>query len=267
MKEHFGHYIPFERKSATQKQNYNEFSSKFKCLFCQAKDEERVNETPYLYACYTGRDDNGADLDNVLLYNTGLKTNFFRGIILERNRESDGSGIDYEYDFQTKEEFYSCLNKRIVPDREYLIDTGFLDLKNEPAAEGGKVVHFYNLFRKWLCDSPTERIKDMGNNLQNKDFEMVIHYNGPSDFSESGFIKRIIDGVVSAMEAFNPKQGHRVIDGIDPIICPEVSVLNSENHYTLNGKGWNPQDHLLRRLVLIKGNPHDKSVRIMIRPL
>ena len=142
MKEHFEHYIPFERRSTTQINNYNRFSSKFKCLFCQAKDEERVKKTPYLYACYTGRDDNGADLDNVLLYNTGLKTNFFKGIILERNREPDGPGIYYEYVFQTKEKFYSCLNERIVPDTEYLIDTGFLVFENEPAAEGRKVVHF-----------------------------------------------------------------------------------------------------------------------------
>ena len=257
------HYIPFEKDTDEKKNDFEKFQKAFANLISSLKSGE-ISNTPFLFAKYTGRDDHGADIDNVLLYNTGLNPKNVAGMILERDRESKSEGFCYEYSFCSEEEFDRLLEERTG---EYVVDTGWLENTNEPGGEGAKVVHFYNLFRKWLCSLNETVLNNKSAQLNNGDFEMVVLYNGESVFSESGFVKRIVDGVISAMEAFNPKQNCKKIEGI----CSgrnEVSLLNSgNNHYTINGKGWNPQDHLLGRLILKKDAENDNCVRIMIRPM
>lgn len=233
---------------------YNE--NEQRCFKSPIEDGEGV-----LYASFSGPEGvfgkREPDLDNLLLYNMKLEPRNYRAVILEKKLSPDNK-TNTEYNYQIGS---------TVPDisGEFVIDTGYLFFTKEPTGEGDKVIFFYNLFREWLCKQKEKDINSIEENLKDKDFGMAIYYNGQSNLSESGFIKRVIDGVISAMEAFNPSTRIRdnyrqAIDrgDINPGCC-KTSVLPSDNHFTINGNGWNPQDHLLNKVVIIKNNDQNQK--------
>lgn len=214
----------------------------------------------YLRATFTGSKDSfrreETDLDNILLYNMRLATSGFQVISLLKIIESDRKITLYQYDIRDN----CLLNNELESIKGAFPIDANIDGSNQEERRFGVTVFFYNKFRKWL--NGHREIK----HFPDSHLELIIEYRGSHSLSESSFIKHAVDGIISAMQRCDEdpeRLRNYMIETCDPQLC----IFNGDNVIRIheNKVIWNPQDHLVYKLVVIKNPELECYLRIRIR--
>ena len=216
-------------------------------------------KTGVLKAVYNGSPFNlvqEPDIDNILLYNMRLATSGFQVISLLKIIESDRKITLYQYDIRDN----CLLNNELESIKGAFPIDANIDGSNQEERRFGVTVFFYNKFRKWL--NGHREIK----HFPDSHLELIIEYRGSHSLSESSFIKHAVDGIISAMQRCDEdpeRLRNYKIETCDPQLC----IFNGDNVIRIheNKVIWNPQDHLVYKLVVIKNPGLECYLRIRIR--
>lgn len=243
-----GEYISYSECYQKSGKKGHDFMDKIK-----KQVNDVLGKTKECYACYDcephGKKE--PDLDNVLLYNLHIRTQYCNHIILERKRgESDPT---YLYSKTIPE------NKRNFKE---IVSFDFqLDSQNTTVKEIYKV---YKAARKKFIEefNKNKSLSQIDINKINERLALVIKYSGTKKLTESGLIKPLIDGIISAMHKPCKAPENFVLpdeyleeevdqqSGIGIMTCADGRKLFQKHGE--NGIQFNPNDHLLDYIEIIK---------------
>ncbi len=243
--------------SYNEMQNNRDIRNDLKSNINQERGENKGVLEAIFYGSENAFNGRNPDIDNILLYNMGLSTKSFQIICLEKKIEQNRDTL---YEYNVKDSSVEDVLQKLGND--YTINAD-IDGNSKEERCLGVTIFFYNKFREWLTTSK------INTSFGNSPFELVIEYNGHHSLSESSFIKHAVDGTVSAMQScdrnlFEELERHNVCPKV-----PELAILDGENVICINEMtnrvNWHPQDHLIKKLVVIKNPNLEHYMRIRIK--